>query len=191
MRLGLQAENGRNNQETLATTGIFGIDGVAVTTRQMLAHPTIGGAKALGLDGVTGSLEAGKAADVILVRHDQLHHRPLLYPFASIVLQSRPSDVDTVLVDGVVRKRGGQLDAAHAAEAGRLVDAAWARVGAQIEQRGGRKPRGPTASWRRSSRAPRATSRTGHAHDAHELRAPRARAAAPRRQVRPGPGQAT
>lgn len=143
MRLGLQAENARNDQKTLATEGISGIDGVAVTTRQMLAHATIGGARALGLGEVTGSLEPGKAADVVLVRHDQLHHRPVLDPFASIVLQSRPSDVDTVVVDGVVRKRDGRLDATEAAEAGRLVDAAWTRVEARIEQRGGRKPARP------------------------------------------------
>ena len=143
MRLGMQAENARRNRGILDNSGIFGLSGVAVTARQMLGHATIGGARALGLGGVTGSLEPGKAADVILLRRDALHHRPMIDPFATIVLHSRPSDVDTVLVDGVVLKRGGALDEATAAEAGRLVDAASERVGARMAQRGGRKPPKP------------------------------------------------
>ena len=143
MRLGLQAENARHYQEPLASEGIFGVAGVAVTVRQMLAHATIGGATALGLGDVTGSLEIGKAADIVLLRHDELHHRPLLDPFATIVLQSRPSDVDTVIVDGIVRKRGGSLDAAVSAEAVQLVERAFARIEGRMEERGGRKPPRP------------------------------------------------
>lgn len=143
MRLGMQGENVRRNQGILDSSGIFGLSGVAVTVRQMLGHATIGGARALGLDGVTGSLEPGKAADVILLRRDALHHRPMIDPFATVVLQCRPSDVDTVLIDGVVLKRGGGLDEATMAEAGRLVDAAFGRLEARMEQRGGRKPPKP------------------------------------------------
>jgi cytosine/adenosine deaminase-related metal-dependent hydrolase len=62
---------------------------------------TIDGARALGLDGETGSLEAGKRADVIIVRLDNLHSTPRFSDIPSlIVYSSQASDVRTVIIDG-------------------------------------------------------------------------------------------
>ncbi len=67
------------------------------------------GAKALGLSDVTGSLTPGKRADVILVRANDLNMAPFYGAHSAIVKSARVSNVDTVLLDGRIRKRGGEL----------------------------------------------------------------------------------
>jgi cytosine/adenosine deaminase-related metal-dependent hydrolase len=70
---------------------------------------TRGGARCLGRDDI-GSLEPGKAADLILV--DQ---RRLSYagsgddPLAALVFSPWPEPVDTVMVNGRIVVEGGQL----------------------------------------------------------------------------------
>jgi 5-methylthioadenosine/S-adenosylhomocysteine deaminase len=69
---------------------------------------TIDGARALGLDREIGSLEAGKRADVIVVKLDRLHSTPRPADLASAVVYSaQAGDVQTVIIDGrlVMRER--------------------------------------------------------------------------------------
>ena len=71
----------------------------------ILAMATIDGATALGLDGITGSLEAGKRADVISVALDGLHTTPVLHGndfnvAAHLVFSASGRDVSDVWVDG-------------------------------------------------------------------------------------------
>lgn len=143
MRLAMHAESARSNQPLLDALGTGALHGVEVTPAEMLHHATLGGAEVLGLDGITGSIELGKAADLVLVRYDQLHQRPLLDMMSMLVLHSRVSDVETVLVAGNVRKREGRLDSAASAKASTLVDRAWDRLHPQIEARGGQLPARP------------------------------------------------
>ena len=140
MRLALQAERQRAFQPTIEAEGLEGLDGIPMTTREILHYATLGGAVALGLGDVCGSIEEGKAADVVLLRHDSLHMRPVVDPIASIVLHAGPDDVDTVLVDGEVVKRDGKLVHRDVGAAARTIDAAHGRVSDRIEQRGGWKP---------------------------------------------------
>jgi len=56
-----------------------------------------------------GSLTPGKRADVILVRIGDINLFPVNDPVQSIVLHACGANVDTVLVDGRIVKRGGQL----------------------------------------------------------------------------------
>nr|WP_304655515.1 amidohydrolase family protein [Neorhizobium galegae] len=70
---------------------------------------TINGAKALGIADRTGSLTVGKRADIVLVRADDLNMLPYGRPEAMIGRTARAANVDTVLVDGRVMKRGGKL----------------------------------------------------------------------------------
>ncbi len=84
----------------------------ATTTRQALQWATIGGAKALRLDGKIGTLAVGKQADVILVRCDGLTAFPTLPggdPAHVMVAYAEQADVDTVLVAGKPVKRHGRL----------------------------------------------------------------------------------
>jgi cytosine/adenosine deaminase-related metal-dependent hydrolase len=67
------------------------------------------GAKALGLSDVTGSLTPGKRADLILVRANDLNMVPFHDANSAIVKSAGISNVDTVMIDGRIRKRAGQL----------------------------------------------------------------------------------
>jgi len=69
---------------------------------EVLKMATLDGAKALGLERQTGSLEVGKKADVILIDLSKPHLKPLHNIYASIVYSGRASDVDTVIVDGKI-----------------------------------------------------------------------------------------
>lgn len=68
----------------------------------VLRMATAGGAKALGLSSVCGTIEAGKRADLILVNVDTIHNQPVNDIFSQIVHCAKASDVQTVIVDGEV-----------------------------------------------------------------------------------------
>jgi len=70
---------------------------------------TMGGARALGLDHEIGSLEVGKKADITLVDFRKPHLRPVFDPVANFVHNGLASDVDTVIVDGRILVRGGEV----------------------------------------------------------------------------------
>ena len=70
---------------------------------------TINGAKALGLGDVTGSITVGKRADLILIRTTDVNIAPLANIETTIVQSATPENVDTVMVDGRIVKRGGRL----------------------------------------------------------------------------------
>jgi len=72
----------------------------ALPAREALAMATIGGAKALGLDGLTGSLEPGKRADLITVGIDSARETPLYDPISHLVYVTRGTDVRTTIVNG-------------------------------------------------------------------------------------------
>src|SRR5437899_12869850 len=77
---------------------------------QVVDWATRGGAKALGMDSLTGSLEPGKKADVVLIKNDASPAMfPLLHPYGHVVFQAGRGDVHTVMVDGKVVKYNHQL----------------------------------------------------------------------------------
>ena len=81
----------------------------SLPARQVLRMATIDGARALGLGSEIGSLEAGKRADVIIVRLNELHTSPAGDPISTIVYSAVPTDVDTVIIDGKVVMRERKL----------------------------------------------------------------------------------
>jgi 5-methylthioadenosine/S-adenosylhomocysteine deaminase len=70
---------------------------------------TLGGAKALGLESLCGSIEVGKRADLILVDIDTAHLQPVNDIFSQIVHCAKASDVKSVIVDGEILMRDRQL----------------------------------------------------------------------------------
>ncbi|MBJ7330371.1 MAG: amidohydrolase family protein [Solirubrobacteraceae bacterium] len=70
---------------------------------------TLNGAKALGLDKITGSITPGKRADVIMIRQDDLNMAPACDIESAVVRVATPANVDTVFVDGRILKRNKQL----------------------------------------------------------------------------------
>jgi cytosine/adenosine deaminase-related metal-dependent hydrolase len=103
----------------------------ALTFRRCLEMATIDGARALGLGDVTGSLTPGKRADIILVRATDLNVAPVVDLESTIVRSATPANVDTVLVDGRVLKRGGRLTVHDAEQVVRSATEAAGRVRAR------------------------------------------------------------
>lgn len=94
-----------------------------VDPRHILEYVTVNAARAVGMGAELGRLAPGCLADVVLLRTGP-YGPSLGDPAAHVVLQARPSDVDTVILGGAVRKRGGRLtdlDPAEAAAATRRV----------------------------------------------------------------------
>ena len=87
--------------------------------RDAIRMGTMSGAKILGLGDEIGSLSIGKKADVILVRLDGANMLPgtATDPALQLVQSALPSNVEMVIIDGIVRKRAGRLvdDGAHEA----------------------------------------------------------------------------
>jgi 5-methylthioadenosine/S-adenosylhomocysteine deaminase len=85
------------------------MDPTALPAITVLAMATSGGARAIGLDDVTGSLEVGKRADIIQVAFDDVHHVPTYDVVSHLVYVSDEQDVASVVVDGKVLMREGEM----------------------------------------------------------------------------------
>ena len=59
--------------------------------------------------GITGSLEKGKAADIAIINLNKPHLTPLYDIYSHIVYSARPSDVETVFVNGKLVVDKGRL----------------------------------------------------------------------------------
>ena len=82
-----------------------GGDPTALPARDALAMATRGGARAMHLDRLTGSLEPGKRADLAVVDLDRLHNVPAFDRdpngiYAQIVYASKSTDVVDVMCNG-------------------------------------------------------------------------------------------
>ncbi|MBB1485986.1 TRZ/ATZ family hydrolase [Oceanospirillum sediminis] len=84
-------------------------DAAALPAYEAIAMATINGAKALGIDKITGSLEAGKAADLIAVDMNQLETLPVYHPESQLVYTRMADKVDHVWVNGEHLVRSGML----------------------------------------------------------------------------------
>ena len=80
-----------------------------ITTREALSWVTVEGAKMLGQFDRIGSLAAGKQADLVLIRADDLNMQPVHDPVNTVVMQTTLANIDSVMVAGKWRKRQGRL----------------------------------------------------------------------------------
>ncbi|WP_327116249.1 amidohydrolase family protein [Nocardia sp. NBC_01730] len=105
----------------------------------MLKAATIWGAEALGQSHRIGSLRPGKQADLIVVRTDAVNTAPMIDPYATLITQAQPSNIDTVVIAGEVRKSGGRLRADWSAVQKRL-EQSKEHVARAVAERGGLLP---------------------------------------------------
>jgi cytosine/adenosine deaminase-related metal-dependent hydrolase len=84
-------------------------EGGYIPCERLLEMLTIGAARAVCLDHIVGSLEAGKRADIVIRRTDLPETAPGLDVVRDLTLTSPHKSVDTVLVDGKVVVRHGRL----------------------------------------------------------------------------------
>lgn len=85
----------------------YGAD--AITPREVLKMATLGGARVLRMDSYIGSIEPGKAADIIGIKLDKISLAGCLDdPLSSIIL-CNPGKVDMVVINGRMRVWNGEI----------------------------------------------------------------------------------
>lgn len=108
-------------------------DPTAVPARSVLRMATINGARALGREKQTGSLQAGKQADLIVLNLNKLVATPTHDLISTIVYQATSETVDTVMVNGKILMRGRELTTINE---GWLVQEAERRAQAIVKRAG-------------------------------------------------------
>lgn len=105
-------------------------DASALSAAEALRAATLGGAKAMGLDDLIGSLEPGKQADIACMDLGQIETQPLHQVISQVVYASGRHQVSDVWIAGKPKLRDRQL--VDMDEAGILANARqWrARIGA-------------------------------------------------------------
>ncbi|BFM16525.1 TRZ/ATZ family hydrolase [Maricurvus nonylphenolicus] len=92
----------------LLAKGVSG-NASALNAHQAIRMTTLNGAKAMGIDHVTGSLETGKAADVIAIAFDELESMPLYNPASQLVYAQRSHRITHSWVNGKCLMHDRQL----------------------------------------------------------------------------------
>lgn len=100
-----------------------------MSTRDVIRYATVDGAHVAGLARVTGSLEPGMQADMIMLRTDRPNIFPVNDPIGAVVWGMDTSNIDRVIVGGRVVMRDGVL-AADVRRARDLATSATERVAA-------------------------------------------------------------
>jgi 5-methylthioadenosine/S-adenosylhomocysteine deaminase len=146
MRATLSADRSREHLEAhrRGETVVYN----SLRAEQVVEWATLGGAKALGLDHLIGSVTPGKRADLVLIRNPESPALyPLLNPYGTVVFQANRGDIDTVVVNGRIVKSGHRLvdvDLVRAKEeVARTVEFAQSSLGEQ-EWRQGMTPELPS-----------------------------------------------
>jgi 5-methylthioadenosine/S-adenosylhomocysteine deaminase len=122
MRTTLGADRSREHME--AHSRAETVTHVHLRAEQVVDWATRGGSKALGLDDKVGSVEAGKKADVVLLKNDDSPVMfPILNPYGHVAFQAQRGDVDTVMINGRLVKRDHKLVGVDLAAARAKVEA--------------------------------------------------------------------
>jgi 5-methylthioadenosine/S-adenosylhomocysteine deaminase len=108
MRTTLGADRSREHFEAHARQET--VTNLHLRSEDVVSWATTGGAKALGLDSVIGSIEPGKKADLVLIKNDA---SPVMFPvlnlYGHVAFQAQRGDVHTVVVNGRVVKHDNAL----------------------------------------------------------------------------------
>lgn len=116
--VGLGTDGGASNNDLdmfgeLATAALIGKlaakDAAAVSAQTALHMATLGSAKALGMDSEIGSLEVGKAADIIAVAVDHVSANPIYNIMSHLVYNNRRLNVTHAWVAGRALLQDGRL----------------------------------------------------------------------------------
>lgn len=107
-----------------------------ITARDTLEMATVNGAHVLGLEDAVGSLTPGKKADVVVIDGNAINTAPVIDPVATVVLSADISNVDTVIIDGKIQKRDGEL----VADVQRAIDLITASRDFLVSNNDNRKP---------------------------------------------------
>ncbi len=99
-----------SEMKTAALVGKFAADNAAaLDASTALEMATINGAKALGMENLIGSLEAGKKADIVAIDLSGIAHQPMHDPISQIVYTNVGHCVSNVWVNGKHLVNNGSL----------------------------------------------------------------------------------
>lgn len=93
-----------------------------VNVRDVLESATIHGANCAGLANKIGTLAPGKEADIVMIKSDDINLYPSNNALGTVVQAAERSNVDTVIIGGRIRKRGGQILGLDMTRLKRMVD---------------------------------------------------------------------
>lgn len=84
-------------------------DSTTLSATETITLASLNGAKALGIDHITGTLSSGKAADFIAIRLNEIETLPLYHPESQIVYAASRHQVTDVWVAGKPLMKNRQL----------------------------------------------------------------------------------
>ena len=85
------------------------LDPTVMNADTTLKMATIEAARVLGLDHITGSLEPGKKADIIIIDTDKPHLTPMYNPASHVVYAANGHDVVCSVINGVIMMEDREL----------------------------------------------------------------------------------
>jgi 5-methylthioadenosine/S-adenosylhomocysteine deaminase len=110
---GAASNNDLNILSEMSTTAkvhkALAADPTVLDARTALLMATRWGADVLGLGDITGSIEKGKAADLVLLNLMKPHLTPVYDVYSHIVYSMRASDVESVMVGGKIVVNNGEF----------------------------------------------------------------------------------
>ncbi|KAJ7853100.1 hypothetical protein B0H13DRAFT_2238136 [Mycena leptocephala] len=132
MRLALQSARGAHNAQFIAQGKVP--RAVNATVEQAFNLGTIMGARAVGMGTEIGSISVGKLADIVIfdARSPGMVCAAEHDPVAAIVLHASVRDIETVIVDGRIRKYGGKLVPVEVSGNGAEGLMEWPQVAAKL-----------------------------------------------------------
>ena len=111
------------------------MDPTVIGAHKAMEMATVDAARGLLWQDEIGTLEAGKKADIVMVRTDDINWQPhaLRNPVADLIYAGSGSCVDTVLIDGRVVLEGGRStvmdEQAYSRQAAKAADGVFERMG--------------------------------------------------------------
>lgn len=110
--------------------------GVQPQPEDIMADATLGGAHALGLSAITGSLEVGKKADLLVVDTQKIYLVPSGRIVSTWVHSGQATDIVSVMIDGKFVMRDGRILTVDEEQIVRDADRIGKRVWAEVLKAG-------------------------------------------------------
>jgi len=111
------------------------MDPEVMSATTVLTMATRGGATAIGLGDIIGSLEVGKHADLIQVAFDDVHHVPTYDVISHLVFVTDEQDVASVVVDGKILMKEREILTIDTDRVAAEANALAARIQAALNER--------------------------------------------------------
>ncbi|MGW9206935.1 amidohydrolase family protein [Embleya sp. NPDC055664] len=119
---------------TLHRVGSGAPDPTVVGARTAVRMATVDGARAIGIGALTGSIEVGKAADLVVLDLNRPHLTPRHDPWSMLAYAAGPADVRDTVIDGRIVLRDRRL---LTIDEGAAIEEVEALAGALRERVGG------------------------------------------------------